>query len=81
MQINKKQLALGLFLALAIGYGVCSYVEYKKDDRPILTFVMKAARMGLWFMMFAEPPDVFDKNTIGASPSSDAPYLDHSRSL
>jgi hypothetical protein len=81
MQISKKQLALGVFLALVIGYGACSYVEYKKNDRPVLTFIMRAARMGLWVMMFAEPPDVFDENTINAPPSSDVPYLNHSRSL
>ena len=81
MQVSKKKIILGVFLVFAIGYGACSYVEYKKNDRPVLTFIMKAARMGLWVMMFAEPPDVFDKNTVGASPASDAPYLDHARSL
>ena len=81
MQVSKKQLALGVILAVAIGYGACSYVEYQKNDRPVLTFIMKAARLGLWVMMFAEPSDVFDKNTVSAPPASDTPYLDHARSL
>ena len=51
LDARKKQLAWGYPRS---GYWLRRMLlwEYQKNDRPVLTFIMKAARLGLWVMMF-----------------------------
>ena len=49
-------MCLGLF---AVGFFASEVSEtYTKPKRPVLTFIIKAAKLGLWMMMFAESDEI-----------------------
>lgn len=79
MYLSKKSIAAALIVAAAVGFGA-QYLVPKKQDRPFLSFLAKAARAALWVMMFADKEEPCERTMIVTSPS-DEPFIDHARSL
>lgn len=80
MYLSKKNLAVILVVALAVGFGARQIIPERKKDRPFLVFLAKAARTALWVMMFAESEEPEPCHTIVSAPL-DGPFIDHARSL
>jgi hypothetical protein len=59
MSPQRKYVAIVLLAAAAILWAHSSphspFAPPPKPQRPVLTFLMRVARMGLWFAAFAEP--------------------------
>ena len=54
MNIHGRFLIAAVLALFALGFFANSVVDhYTKPDRPVLTFIVKAAKLGLWLMMFA----------------------------
>lgn len=73
--MNKQTIVLAVILAFALGGWIGDEAK-PKPDRPVLKFLAKAARWGLWLMVVGEPapePPQYTK----ASPDN----IDHKRSL
>lgn len=58
MNIQGRFLIAAVLALFALGFFANSVVDhYTKPERPVLTFIVKAAKLGLWLMMFAEADD------------------------
>jgi len=58
MNIQGRFLIAAVLALFALGFFANSVVDhYTKPDRPVLSFVVRAAKLGLWLMMFAETGD------------------------
>ena len=58
---NKEMRALSIAVIVSVAVTWCAatsdYSPIKPQaDRPILRFVQRVARVGLWVLMFADPP-------------------------
>jgi hypothetical protein len=75
--MNRLAIVLALILAFALG-GWIGDESRQQPDRPVLKFLAKAARWGLWLMVVGEPaPPQEPKYTRSLSPD----HIDHQRSL
>lgn len=75
--MNRQTIVLALILAFALG-GWIGDESRQKPDRPVLKFLAKAARWGLWLMVVAEKaPASEPQYTRSLSPD----HIDHQRSL
>ncbi len=63
-----KSVVLAAAIGLAAGYLIAGVPGFdpvnpfypKRPDRPVLSLLSRVARLGLWVMVFADPPE--DKN-------------------
>lgn len=81
MTVDRKTL-VALVLAAAIGAWASSsaHKPAPKPQRPVLSFLAKAARTALWIMMFADSTDRQEcRPNMACSPGDDC--IDHARSL
>lgn len=80
--MNKKHLVIALLLAFAIGNTVGNSSRWFPSDdrivsRPFAKWLGAAARLGLKFLVFAEPAPEHTYNRH----APDENYIDHARSL
>jgi hypothetical protein len=78
MRVGRKTLIIALLLAFVIGSVAGDMGTKPKPlaDRPFLQLLGKAARLGLWFLAFAEPAPI-EHQHVGAIEGE----IDHFRSL
>jgi hypothetical protein len=86
MKIDRQTL-LVLAAAFAIGYWLAGQPDNhtpRPSDRPVLTWIARAAKSMLWIAVFAEPPPAAaaDTRTVQHAIGADGyPVVDHSRGL
>ena len=73
--MNPKYVVLALVLAFAIG-GWAGDEMRPEPDRPVLKFLAKAARLGMWLLIVGEPAPK-QQAVHAAAPD----HIDHMRSL
>lgn len=78
MKLSRKTLIIAMLLSFAIG-GVLGGQQYSptNPDRPVLRLLGRVARLGLWFMAFAEPAPTAQHAKVSVL----ADGVDHYRSL
>jgi len=75
--MNRKSIVLALVIAFAVG----GYIgdEFRKEpERPVLKFLAKVARTGLWLMVLGEKPQ---PPSPAYTRAPDPDHIDHGRSL
>lgn len=76
---KKVGIVVAVIAALLIGNIVKEELFPSKPDRPVLKFLAKVARFGMWFLLIAEPQEAPPPaQQFGAV---DADHVDHMRSL
>jgi hypothetical protein len=76
--MNTKHVLIGLLLAFALGGWIGDELR-PKPERPVLQFLARAARMGMWLLIVGEPAQSKDQAVQIAAPDSD--HINHMRSL
>jgi len=84
MTIDRKTV-FTLVAGLALGYWCAGSSAPPKPDRPVVRWVVRAAKHFLWFAAFAErPPEPQPDQRIVQSPAigdDGYPLIDHGRGL
>jgi hypothetical protein len=75
--MNRTSVVLALVVAFLLG-GWIGDEARPQPDRPVLRFLAKMARTGLWLMVVGEQPQQPQEYTRAAP---DADHVDHMRSL
>lgn len=83
--MSKNTLAAACVACLVAGYLVACVPGFdpinpfvpKRPDRPVARFLARLAKMGLWVMVFADPPPT-DQTPMYARYSSEGEMLCHS---
>ena len=76
--MNRKTIVLALVLAFAVG-GYIGDESRKQPERPVLRFLAKVARWGLWVMVVGDQPKQPEPQYTRAAPGPGE--IDHLRSL
>ena len=76
--MNRKYVVIALVLAFVLGGWVGDELR-PEPDRPVLKFLARAARMGMWLLIVGEPAQSKQQAVQIAAPNSD--NIDHMRSL
>lgn len=76
--MNKKYVLIGLIVAFALG-GWAGDELRPQPERPVLKFLARAAKLGMWLLIVGEPAQSKDHSLQYAAPDSD--HINHMRSL
>lgn len=85
MKIDRPTL-IALVAAVALGYWIAGTAQPQppRPDRPVLTWIARAAKSLLWVAVFAEPPRAAqpDSRLVQHAIGADGyPVVDHARGL
>lgn len=79
---NKEMRAMSIAVLVAVAVTWCAatsdYSPIKpRPDRPVLRFIQRLARAGLWVMMFADAPRSAERQYAARIDSSGQPIVNH----
>lgn len=77
-QQKKAGIIIAIIAAWLIGSQIKEELFPSKPDRPVLKFLAKVARFGMWFLVLADANKPAPDQQYGAV---DADHVDHMRSL
>jgi hypothetical protein len=83
MQLDRSTL-FAIIAAFAVGYWAASETQPRPPDRPVLSWIARAAKTLLWVAAFAEQPpaDRHDARIVQHAIGEDGyPVIDHGRGL
>lgn len=75
---KKAGIVFAVIAAVLVGSAVKEEFFPSRPDRPVLRFLAKVAKFGMWFLLIAEPQQPPPAQQFGAV---DADHVDHMRSL
>jgi hypothetical protein len=83
MKVDVKYTVIACLLVAAVVYGLMGPgSKPTPDDRPVVTFLARVAKLALWLAFVSDPPEQSYQEPIQQTVDADGyPRLSHARSL